>query len=66
MAGMAHLHRALIRANAIKPLACPQHEVMRESAVRVFLDWARANPDAMDELPAESVKRAAAEAWPCT
>ena len=64
MAGMAQLHRALVRAD-IKPVACPRYEVTREELVRVFLGWARANPGAMDELPAESVKRAAAAAWPC-
>lgn len=65
MAGVAQLHRALVRADDIKPVACPQHEVTREALVRVFLDWAGANPGAMDELPAESVKRAAVGAWPC-
>jgi Rap1a immunity proteins len=65
MAGVAQLHRVLVRANDIKPVACPQHEVTREALVRVFLDWARANPGAVDELPAESVKRAAVGAWPC-
>jgi hypothetical protein len=65
MAGMAHLHRALVRADDIRPVACPRYEVTREALVRVFLDWARANPGAMDELPAESVKRAAVAAWPC-
>ena len=65
MAGVAQLHRALVRADDIKPVACPQHEVTREMLVRVFLDWARANPGIIDELPAESVKRAAVAAWPC-
>jgi hypothetical protein len=65
MAGVAQLHRALVRADEIKPLACPRYEVTREALVRVFLDWARATSGAMDELPAESVKRAAVAAWPC-
>jgi Rap1a immunity proteins len=59
------MHRALVRADDIKPLACPGYEVTRETLVRVFLDWARANPGAMDQLPAESVKRAAVDVWPC-
>ena len=65
MAGVAQLHRALVRADDIKPLACSGYEVTRETLVRVFLDWARANPGVMDELPAESVKRAAVDVWPC-
>ena len=42
MAGVAQLHRALVRADDIKPVACPRYEVTREALVRVFLDWARA------------------------
>jgi hypothetical protein len=41
VAGVAQLHRALVRAGDIKPLACPRYEVTREALVRVFLDWAR-------------------------
>ena len=50
MAGVAQLHRVLVRADDIKPVACPRHEVTREALVRVFLDWARANPGAMDTV----------------
>jgi hypothetical protein len=65
MAGLAQLHRALVRAGDIESLACPRYELTREALVRVFLDWARANPRAVDGSPAESVVRAAAAAWPC-
>ena len=65
MAGVAQLHRALVRADAVKPVACPHHEVTREELVQVFLGWARENPGAADELPAENVRRAATAAWPC-
>ena len=40
MAGVAQLHRVLVRADAIKPVACPHHEVTREELVQVFLGWA--------------------------
>ena len=65
MAGVAQLHRTLVSAGEIKPAACPKYEVTRDGLVQVFLDWARANPGAMDALPADSVKRAAVAAWPC-
>jgi hypothetical protein len=65
LAGVAQLHRALVRARSIKPSACPRYEVTREALVRVFLDWAAANPGAADGFPADSVKRAAAARWPC-
>jgi hypothetical protein len=65
MAGVAQLHRALVHDNLLEPVACPEHEVTREALVQVVLDWVRANLDVAGELPAESVKRAAAAAWPC-
>jgi hypothetical protein len=65
MAGVSQFHRALLRADDIKPLACPQHEVTREALARVFLDWVQAHPGAMDKWPADSVKHAAAASWPC-
>jgi hypothetical protein len=66
MAGVAQLHRALVRTGEIGPLACPKHEVSREALAQVFLDWARDNAGAADGLPAESVRRAAASMWPCS
>ena len=66
MAGMAHLHRALVEAKEIEGLACPDHQVTREELARVFLDWAGANPGAMDGPPADGVKRAAVAEWPCS
>jgi hypothetical protein len=54
MAGVAQMHRVLVQADNIGPVVCPQHEVTREALVGVFLDWAHANPGAMDELPAKA------------
>jgi len=65
MAGVAQFHRALVRADDIKPVVCPRYEVTRDALARAFLDWVHAHPGAMDQLPAESVRRAAAAAWPC-
>ncbi len=65
MAGVAQLHRELVRLGNIKPVACPQYEVTREALAQAFLGWGRKTPAAMDELPAESVMHAAAAAWPC-
>ena len=66
LAGMAHLHRALVRDGKIERLACPNHEVARDELAGLFLDWVRDNPAAMDAPPVESVKRAAVAAWPCS
>ena len=65
MAGVAQLHRALVQSDNVQPLACPRYEITRAVLARVLLDWADAHSDAMDQLPAVSVKRAAAAAWPC-
>lgn len=65
LAGVSQLHRMLVGAGDIKPIACPQYEVTRETLAAVLLDWAHAHPDAMDQAPAESLKRAAAAEWPC-
>jgi hypothetical protein len=65
MAGVAQFHRAMVQGEKIEPLACPKDPVTREQLVGVFLGWAKANPQAMDELPAESIERAAAAQWPC-
>jgi Rap1a immunity proteins len=65
LAGVAQFHRSIVLADGIKPIACPKHEVTREQLVGVFLDWGKANPQSMDELPVESLRRAAAAQWPC-
>jgi len=65
LAGAAQLHQVLIRSGDIRPIACPPYEVTRERLADVFLDWARGHPEAMDQAPAESLKRAAAAEWPC-
>jgi hypothetical protein len=65
LAGVAQLHRALVGTGDIKPIACPQYEVTRETLAAVFLDWTRAHPDSLDQPPVESLKRVAAAEWPC-
>jgi hypothetical protein len=53
------------RQRSIEPLACPKDLVTREQLVGVFLDWAKVNPQSMDELPVESLEQATAAQWPC-
>jgi hypothetical protein len=65
LAGVAQFHRAMVQGERIEPLACPKDAVTREQLASVFLDWAKTNPQAMDEPPAESLERAAAAEWPC-
>ena len=65
LAGVAQFHRTMVQGEKIEPLACPKDAVTREQLVVVFLEWAEANPQAMDELPAASLERAATAQWPC-
>jgi Rap1a immunity proteins len=64
LAGVAQFHGAMVQGDKIQPLACPKDAVTREQLVGVFLDWAKANPQSMDELPVESLERAAVSAQP--
>ena len=66
LAGVAQFHRSMVHGAAIEPIACPKQEVSRGQLVGVFLAWAKANPQAMDQLPVESLKQAAVAKWPCS
>jgi hypothetical protein len=65
MAGVAQLSRVLVQADNIEPVACPRYEVTREGSFGCSWTGHAQNPGAIDELPAESVKRATVAAWPC-
>lgn len=63
--GAMHFHRALVRGPDIDPLVCPGRPVSRAEAIAVFLDWAKANPDYLNEDAIQAAMRAAVEEWPC-
>jgi hypothetical protein len=65
LAGVAQFHRSMVHGADIEPIACPKQEITRSQLVGVFLDWAKANPQSMDQLPVESLKQAAVAQWPC-
>jgi Rap1a immunity proteins len=65
LAGIAQFHRSMVNEDGIKPIACPKQEVTRAELAAVLLDWTKANPQSNDELPAQSLSRAAAAKWPC-
>ena len=65
VAGAAHFHQAIVHNNRIRAIACPREQVTRQDLVATFLDWAETNPQYMDELPVETVARAAVATWPC-
>lgn len=65
LAGVAQFHRSVAHGDGIRPIACPKQEVTRAQLATVFLDWAKANPQSNDDLPVQSLSRAAAAKWPC-
>jgi hypothetical protein len=48
------------------PLVClPDPPPSRNEGVKMFVDWAKAHPQYMNELPVETEFRFLTEKWPC-
>jgi hypothetical protein len=63
--GMIHYHDRLVGPES-KPIVCPTGQVTRQDVVDMYLAFAQANPQFMDEDPADNVMRAAIAEWPCS
>ena len=63
--GMVHYHDRLVGPE-IKPIVCPTGTVTRQDVVDMYIAFAQANPQFMDEDPADNVVRAAIAEWPCS
>jgi hypothetical protein len=63
--GAMHYHRALAKGPERKAIVCPEHTVTRAEAIAVYVTWAKANPQYMNDEPMEALMRAAVEKWPC-
>ena len=63
--GMAHYHDRLSSGPEIDPIVCPTGQVTRQDFVEMYVDYAKANPQFLDEDPADNVIRAAIDTWPC-
>jgi Rap1a immunity proteins len=63
--GMIHYHDRLVGPE-IKPIVCPTGTVTRQDVVDMYIAFAQANPQFMDEDPADNVMRAAIAEWPCS
>jgi Rap1a immunity proteins len=64
-AGGIHLHDALAVAEDFPRIACPAAGVTRDDVVKVFVDYARAHPEYLNERPMDTVFRAVNDQWPC-
>lgn len=66
MSGAGHYHRAVNSGNKAKPLFClPEPKPSRAEGAKLFVAWARANPQHMGEEPVDALMRFAATTWPC-
>jgi hypothetical protein len=63
--GMIHYHDRLVGPER-KPIVCPTGTVTRQDVVGMYLAFAKANPQFMNEDPADNVVRAAIAKWPCS
>jgi Rap1a immunity proteins len=66
LVGAYHYHLALTEGEGGKPLVClPAPPPSRNEAIRMFIAWAQAHPQYMNELPVETEFRFLTEKWPC-
>ncbi len=66
LVGAYHYLRASTAGPNAEPLVClPEPPPTREAAISMFIEWAKAHPQYMDELPVETEVRFLTETWPC-
>jgi hypothetical protein len=63
--GGADFQRALLEGPGFERIACPPSGTTIRDAVAVFIDYARAHPEALTKAPMDVVFHAVAERWPC-
>jgi Ssp1 endopeptidase immunity protein Rap1a len=66
LVGAYHYHVAQTEGEGGKSLVCfPTPPPSRNEALRMFLAWAQAHPQYMNERPVETEFRFLTEKWPC-
>jgi Rap1a immunity proteins len=65
MTGAMQVYRAAAASPNVKNYVCPGHEVSRAEMRDVFLAWAAANPERLNEPAVDSLLRAAVAKFPC-
>ncbi len=59
-------HEALTSGESFDTIACPGPEATVEDAVTVFVNYARANPQHLEEPAMDMIFRAVSAQWPCS
>jgi len=66
LVGAFHYHEAAVSALGSQRLVCwPEKAPSRNEAIAMFVDWAKARPQYMNEMPVETEFRFLMEKWPC-
>ena len=66
LVGAYHYHLAQTDGEGGKSLVCfPTPAPSRNEAIRMFITWAQAHPQYMNERPVETEFRFLTEKWPC-
>ena len=65
MTGAMQFYRAATASPNVKNFVCPGHVVTRAEMRDVFLAWAAANPERLNEPAVDSLLRAAVAKFPC-
>jgi hypothetical protein len=66
LVGADHYYLAERAGPGARDLYClPTPPPTRDQAIRMFVEWARNNPQVMTERPVDSLIRFAATTWPC-
>jgi outer membrane protein assembly factor BamB len=63
--GMKHYHDRMSAGPEVEPIVCAPSDLTLEGAIDMYVAYARANPQFLDEDPADNVVRAALATWPC-
>jgi hypothetical protein len=67
LSGAGSYQRAINAGANAKPLFCLPEKgaITRGEAARMYVAWARANPQHLKEVPVDNVIRFAVATWPC-
>lgn len=65
IAGTGLFYLELVRADAIRPIACKDPTPPLTEIRNAFVTWAKANPGQMGSKPVDGFWRAMAETYPC-
>ena len=64
--GMKHYHDRMSAGPGVERIVCAPDSVTLEDAIEVYIAHGQANPQYLNEDPADNVIRAAIAKWPCS